>query len=208
MAKANVFRKPKGWIELICGPMFAGKSEELWRKLNRLQYAEIKYILFKPVIDTRNNEGLASRDGHKIKAINIKHSSEIIQHIKKMKTKPSVVAIDEAQFFDEQFADVCQYLADNKFNVYVAGLDTDFKGEPFKSILKVMAYAEKIIKLNAICTVCGAPATRTQRLINDKPANYNDPIIKVGDRESYEARCRMHHIVLGKPKLVSSNAKK
>jgi thymidine kinase len=111
-----------------------------------------------------------------------------------------VIAIDEAQFFDKNLPDVCQYLADHKFNVYVAGLDSDFRGEPFKSILKIMSYAERIIKLNAICTVCGAPATRTQRIINNKPANYNDPIIKVGDSESYEARCRAHHIVPDKPK--------
>lgn len=201
MAKANVFRKPKGWIELICGPMFAGKSEELWRKLNRLQYAEIKYVLFKPFIDTRDNDQLVSRDGRKIKAIGIKNSIDIIKHIAKLKSKPSVVAIDEAQFFDEDLPDVCQYLADHKFNVYVAGLDNDFRGEPFKSILKIMAYAEKIIKLNAICTVCGAPATRTQRIIDGKPAKYLDPIIKVGDHESYEARCRMHHVVLEKPTI-------
>jgi thymidine kinase len=126
---------------------------------------------------------------------------EIIKYIKKLKSKPSVVAIDEAQFFDECLPDVCQYLADHKFNVYVAGLDNDFKGEPFTPILKIMAYAEKIIKLNAICTICGAPATRTQRIINGKPASYYDPIIKVGDSESYEARCRMHHIVPNKPKI-------
>ena len=202
MAKANVFRNPKGWIELICGPMFAGKSEELWRKLNRLQYADIKYVLFKPLTDTRDKSELVSRDGHKINAISIKNSMEIVKYIKRLKYKPTVVAIDEAQFFDHQLPEVCQYLADHKFNVYVAGLDSDFRGEPFKAILKIMAYAERIIKLNAICTVCGAPATRTQRIINNKSASYDDPIIKVGDSESYEARCRMHHIIPNKPKLV------
>lgn len=201
MAKANVFRKPKGWIELICGPMFAGKSEELWRKLNRLKYAEIKYALFKPITDTRDNNELVSRDGHKIKAISIKKATDIIKVVNKMKPKPSVIAIDEAQFLDEQLPDVCQYLADHKFNIYVASLDNDFRGEPFKSILRIMAFAEKIIKLNAICTICGASATRTQRIINGKPAKYYDPIIKIGDSESYEARCRMHHVVLDKPKI-------
>jgi thymidine kinase len=102
---------------------------------------------------------------------------------------------------DKHLADVCQYLADQKFNVYVAGLDNDFRGEPFPSILKLMAYAERIIKLNAVCTICGAPATRTQRLINNKPAKYNDPVYKIGDSESYEARCRIHHEVPNKPKL-------
>jgi thymidine kinase len=146
---------------------------------------------------------VVSRDGHRVKAITVKTSYDIINYIKKNKKNCHVVAIDEAQFFDNNLPDVCQYLADHKYNVYVVGLDTDFRGEPFAPMLKVMAFAEKIIKLNAICSVCGAPATRTQRIINNKPANYQDDIIQVGDNESYEARCRAHHIVIDKPKINS-----
>lgn len=200
MAKINAYKIPRGWVELICGPMFSGKTDELWRKLNRLNYADIQYIIFMPRIDTRTKQEIVSRDNHRMKSITVAKSTDIISYLKKIKNKVHYVAIDEAQFFDEDLPDVCQYLADNRFNVFVAGLDTDFRGVPFEVITKIMGIAEKIIKLNAICTVCGAPATRTQRIINGKPADYFDPIVKIGNYESYEARCRVHHIVTNKPK--------
>jgi thymidine kinase len=179
--------------------MFSGKSEELLRRLNRLQYADVKFLLFKPKIDTRTKRTVKSRDGRKNKAITIGSAKKIITYLHKHNLDVSVIGVDEAQFFDDGLGDVCELLANEGHIVYVAGLDLDFRGEPFKSMLTVMAYAEKITKLTAICTECGAPATRTQRLINGEPASYHSPLINVGDIEKYTARCRHHHIVKNKP---------
>lgn len=200
MPKLNAFNRQKGWIEVICGPMFAGKSEELLRKMNRLKYAEVDYVIFKPVIDTRTKDSVKSRDGRELKAVQVKKSSDIISHIKGLKNKPQVIAIDEIQFFDEQLPEVCDYLADNGFIIYAAGLDTDFRGIPFPNTANMMSIAESVIKLTAICTECGAPATRTQRLINGKPASFDSPTIVVGNTETYTARCRHHHYVKDGPK--------
>ncbi len=201
MAKLNAFNRQKGWIEVICGPMFAGKSEELLRKMNRLKYAEVDYLIFKPVIDTRTKNSVKSRDGRELKAINVKNSKDIIKHIKSLKDKPQVIAIDEIQFFDDELPQVCNYLADHGFIIYAAGLDSDFRGVPFKNTASLLATAENVIKLTAICTECGAPATRTQKLINGKPAPFDSPRIVVGNVETYTARCRHHHEVRGAPKI-------
>ncbi len=201
MAKLNAFNRQKGWIEVICGPMFAGKSEELLRKMNRLKYAEVDYLIFKPVIDTRTKNSVKSRDGRELKAINVKNSTDIIKHIKELKEKPQVIAIDEIQFFDDELPQVCNYLANHGFIIYAAGLDTDFRGVPFKNTASLLATAENVIKLTAICTECGAPATRTQKLINGKPAPFDSPRIVVGNVETYTARCRHHHEVKGAPKI-------
>lgn len=200
MPKLNAFNRQKGWIEVICGPMFAGKSEELLRKMNRLKYAEVDYVIFKPVIDTRTKDSVKSRDGRELKAVQVKKSADIISHIKGLKNKPQVIAIDEIQFFDEELPSVCDYLADNGFIIYAAGLDTDFRGVPFSNTANMMSIAESVIKLTAICTECGAPATRTQRLINGKPASFDSPTIIVGNTETYTARCRHHHYVKDGPK--------
>jgi thymidine kinase len=181
--------------------MFSGKSEELLRRLNRLKYADVDFVLFKPKIDTRTYKTVKSRDGRVNHAITVKSSCEIIEYLKMNKNDVSVIGIDEAQFFDEELGRVCELLANNGKIIYVAGLDLDFRGEPFKSLLTVMAYAEKITKLTAICTECGAPGTRTQRIIDGSPASYYSPVIKVGDVEVYTARCRHHHIVKDKPIL-------
>ncbi|MDE7433610.1 MAG: thymidine kinase [Mycoplasmoidaceae bacterium] len=201
MAKLNAFNRQKGWIEVICGPMFAGKSEELLRKMNRLKYAEVDYVIFKPVIDTRTKNTIKSRDGRELEAIQVKKSTDIIQHIKALKVKPQVIAIDEIQFFDKELPYVCEYLADNGFIIYAAGLDSDFRGEPFPNTANLLALAENVIKLTAICTECGAPATRTQKLIDGKPAPYDSPRIVVGNTETYTARCRHHHVVDQKKKI-------
>lgn len=194
--KLNAFNKPKGWIEVICGPMFAGKSEELLRRINRFKYADISYIIFKPKIDTRNSNA-SSRDGRTIKSVSINSSTDIINYLEKYesthKTKIDAIAIDEAQFLDEELGSICNKLANLGYVVYVSGLDLDFRGIPFPTMANVLAYADHVTKLTAICTVCGAEANRTQRLINDEPARISDPIIKIGDKESYEARCRQHH---------------
>lgn len=181
--------------------MFAGKSEELLRKMNRLKYAEVDYLIFKPVIDTRTKNSVKSRDGRELKAINVKNSKDIIKHIKSLKDKPQVIAIDEIQFFDDELPQVCNYLADHGFIIYAAGLDSDFRGVPFKNTASLLATAENVIKLTAICTECGAPATRTQKLINGKPAPFDSPRIVVGNVETYTARCRHHHEVRGAPKI-------
>jgi thymidine kinase len=181
--------------------MFAGKSEELLRRINLLQYADVDYLLFKPKVDTRTKSTSKSRDGRSKQAIVVTTAIEILDYVKKHdcnKEKP-VIAIDEAQFFDEHLGDICEDLANCGYIVYVAGLDMDFRGEPFPSMLKLLAYAEKVIKLTAICTVCGAPATKTQRLIDWQPAAYNTPVVKIGNTESYTARCRHHHMVKDKP---------
>lgn len=201
MPKRNAFKQPRGWIEFICGPMFSGKSEELFRKLNKLQFAGIKYIIFKHSVDFRDGDYLRCRNGQKLKAILVNHSQDVYDYFIKCKQKPHVIAIDEVQFFDEGIADVCIFLAENGVNVYVAGIENNFRGEPFPSCYKLLAAAERVLKLTAICTVCGAPATRTQRLVDGKPADYNGPMItpKGAKNITYTARCRRHHFVPNKP---------
>lgn len=199
MAKFNAFRKEKGWIELICGPMFAGKSEELLRRLKRLEYADVSYLLFKPSIDSRTKKCVASRDGRKMKAIEFNDPYEILYYVLENVVHPQVVAIDEAQFADIKIVKVCEGLADAGVIVYVAALDRDFKNEPFPVVAQLSCYAEHITKLSAVCTECGAPGTVTQRLIENKPAVYNSPLIQIGNYESYTVRCRHHHKIPGKP---------
>lgn len=188
-----------GWIEVVCGPMFAGKTEELIRRINRLKYANKNYRVFKPAIDDRYaDEAVVSHNGTGAEAIPISQASEILQHIDHT---VEAIAIDEVQFLDEHVVNVCEYLANNGVRVIVSGLDMDFKGEAFPVVSELLSCAEFITKLTAICMRCGAPATRSQRLIDGKPANYNDPIILVGADESYEARCRHCHKVEGHPRL-------
>ena len=187
----------KGWIEVICGPMFAGKSEELIRRVKTLSYAHQKIVAFKPAIDNRyDKSAIESHDGEKYQAFAIKSAEDILPLVE---SDVQVVAIDEVQFFKDSIVSICESLADRGVRVIVAGLDTDFRGEPFGVMPLLLARAEFVTKLSAACTVCGCAATRTQRLVDGKPANYDDPIILVGAKESYEARCRKHHIVPNKP---------
>lgn len=189
----------KGWLEVITGPMFAGKSEELIRRVKTLSYTKMKIIAFKPAIDDRYDKtAIASHDGAKYEAYAIKNAQSILELVKE---DAQVVAIDEIQFFDMSIVKICEELADRGIRVIAAGLDLDFKGEPFGPMPELLARAEFVTKLSAVCTVCGCAATRTQRLIDGKPADFNDPIIKVGAKENYEARCRKHHIVPNKPKF-------
>jgi len=183
-----------GWIELICGSMFSGKTEELIRRVRRAQIARQKVQVFKPVLDDRYGvERVMSHNGVHVEATPVRSAQEILELLEDDTT---VVAIDEAQFFDWTIADVCNALADRGLRVIVAGLDMDFRGEPFGPMPLLMAQAEEVDKLQAICVVCGAPASRTQRLINGRPASYDDPVIMVGASEVYEARCRRCHQVL------------
>ncbi len=182
-----------GSIEVITGSMFSGKTDEMIRRLRRATIARQKVQVFKPVIDNRYHvERVTSHAGTAFDAIPIQSSADIWNHLEKDTT---VVAIDEAQFFDEDIVNVVTKLADKGIRVIVAGLDTDFRAEPFGCMPVFMSIAERVDKLQAICMVCGEPACRTQRLVNNKPAHYDDPIIIVGASEMYEARCRKHHEV-------------
>jgi thymidine kinase len=155
-------------------------------------------MVFKPTIDNRYEQGhVVSHDHNKTHSINISESKEILEYVKK---DTQVVAIDEIQFLDEAAVDICEYLADKGLRVIVSGLDRDFRGEPFSFMPKLLSLAEYVTKLTAICVKCHTPATRTQRIINGKPAKFDDPIILVGAKDSYEARCRDCHEVPNKPK--------
>lgn len=188
-----------GWIEVIAGSMYAGKTEELLRRIRRIEYAKKDVIVFKPCIDNRySNDEVVSHNNSRVKSINISSASEIYKHLEK--ELPYAIAIDEVQFLDKEAVNVCEHFANLGVRVIVAGLDKDFRGEPFGVMPELLARAEYVTKLDAICQVCGAPATRTQRLINGVPARYDDPIILVGAKEQYEARCRHCHVVLGKEK--------
>jgi thymidine kinase len=187
-----------GWIEIVCGSMFSGKTEELLRRVRRAEIARKKIQVFKPAIDNRygqvrvaSHNGVARED-----AVVVACAAELLAQVR---PDTDVVAIDEVQFFDMAIADVCDELADRGMCVIVAGLDQDFRGEPFGPMTQLLARAERVDKLNAICVVCSASASRTQRLIDGKPARYDDPVILVGGSESYEARCRSCHEVPGKP---------
>ncbi|WFE13906.1 thymidine kinase [Bacillus atrophaeus] len=183
--------KQSGWLELICGSMFSGKSEELIRRVKRATYAKQEARVFKPAIDNRySEEAVVSHNGTSMTSHVIAAPAEIWNHISET---TDVIAVDEVQFFDRMIIEVLSSLADKGYRVIAAGLDMDFRGEPFGVVPDLMAMAETVTKLQAVCSVCGSPASRTQRLINGKPASYDDPIILVGASESYEARCRHHH---------------
>ena len=184
-----------GWIEVICGSMFAGKTEELCRRIRRIQYAKKSYVVFKPVIDNRySDKEVVSHNNTRVKSVNVSGSKEIRDYLDG-KALPYAVAIDEVQFFDKDVVSLCEELANRGVRVICAGLDKDFRGEPFGVMPELLARAEYVTKLNAICQVCGNIATRTQRIIDGKPAYYEDPVIMVGAKESYEARCRHCHEV-------------
>jgi len=182
-----------GCVEVICGSMFCGKTEELIRRVRRATIAKQAVQVFKPHIDNRYSvEHVSSHSGQNVDAIPIETAQEII-NCKEATT--TVVAIDEAQFFDDNIVNIVEQLADRGIRVIVAGLDLDFRAEPFGPMPQLMCLAETVTKLHAICVVCGEEASRTQRLVNGKPARYDDPIIMVGATEVYEARCRKHHVV-------------
>ena len=188
-----------GYIEVISGCMFAGKTEELIRRIKTLEFAKKNVLVFKPAIDNRySNTKVVSHAGSSVESIVVPDARSILDFVK---DDTDVIAIDEVQFFDEDVLLVCNYLAKKGKRVMCAGLDTDFRAEPFGVIPRLITDAEFVTKLTAVCMKCGAPATRTQRLVNGKPAQYTDPIIMVGAAEAYEARCRHCHEVIGKPEI-------
>ena len=183
-----------GWIEVIAGVMFSGKSEELIRRVRRAMIAKKKVQVFKSHLDERY-QGLyavSSHDGRSVEAIPIDSSMQIAQQLNML---ADVIAIDEAQFLDAGIVPLVRSFAMRGLRVIIAGTDTDFRGEPFGAMPQLMADAELVDKLHAICVICGGPASRNQRIIDGRPATYDSPTIMVGGRESYEARCRHCHQV-------------
>ena len=195
-----------GWIEVITGCMYAGKTEELLRRIRRIGFAKKTYLSFRPGIDNRYSKTeIVSHNKNKIQTIVVANAKEIYDFLVEYEKKnnlPYAIAIDEVQFFDDAVVDLCEYLADRGVRVIVAGLNTNFKGEPFGIMKDLIARAEYVTKLSAICQVCGAVATRTQRIVNGREASYNDEVILVGATESYEARCRHCHVVYDKPDIL------
>jgi len=190
--------KSKGSLEVICGTMFSGKSEELIRRLRRARIAKQNIIIFKHSIDDRHeSEDVISHDGNKLNA----HATDNIATLFELAHQDNidVIGIDEVQFFTNDIILVICKLVDAGKRVVVAGLDLDFRGIPFGCVPTLMAIADHVTKLHAICTACGKDAHFTQRLVNGKPAKHNDPIILVGAQEAYQARCRGCYTIDKKP---------
>lgn len=186
-------------LKLITGPMFSGKSEELVRHLRRYTIANIPIVVLNHALDIRYGvKKIVSHSKESWDSVAVKESSQILSHIN---SETKTVIIDEVQFFDSGIIAVISRLRKENRNVIAAGLDTDFRGKPFGPIPELLALAEEVIKLKAVCAICNEwNATRTQRLLkNGKPAPYSDPLIKVGAHDSYQARCIAHHEVPGEP---------
>ena len=188
------FQLTGGWIEVIAGVMFSGKSEELIRRVRRAMIARKRVQVFKSHLDGRYSGiyAISSHDGRSVEAVPVDSSTQIAQCLDPM---ARVIAIDEAQFLDDSIVDLTTSLAARGRRVILAGTDTDFRGEPFGPMPQLMAIAEVVDKLHAICVLCGSPASRNQRLVEGRPARYDSPVIQVGGTDSYEARCRACHQV-------------
>ncbi len=188
------FQASGGWMEVIAGVMFSGKTEELLRRVRRATIARKRVQVFKSHLDDRYAGlwAISSHDRRTFEATPVDSSAQILLRLDPM---AQVIAIDEAQFLDAGVVQVASSLADRGRRVILAGTDTDFRGEPFGAMPQLMAVSEVVDKLHAICVLCGSPASRNQRLIDGKPAPYESPTIMVGSADSYEARCRACHIV-------------
>jgi thymidine kinase len=184
-----------GWVEVITGCMFSGKTEELLRRLRRAEIAGQDVAAFTPNVDDRfGTATIGSHVGRRIEA-DVVDTEDPLPGMCESLNGESVVAVDEANFFSGALVEACDELADDGRRVVVSGTDQTFRGEPFAPLPALIATAEYVDKLQAICTLCGEPATRNQRLIGGEPAHYDDPTIMVGAEESYEARCRSCHTV-------------
>ncbi len=180
--------KALGSVTIVTGSMFAGKSEELIRLARRALYAKKKVQVFKPAIDTRYDQAMVvTHMGVKLEAVPVRNVADLKSKIDK---DTEVVLIEEAQFFDASLVPLVVDLADKGREVICAGLDQDFRREPFGPMPQLLAVADNVVKLRAICMNCGAPASHTYRVIDGKPAHWDDPIVLIGATESYEARCR------------------
>jgi thymidine kinase len=183
-----------GFVEVVAGSMFSGKTEELLRRLRRAEIAGQDVAAFTPAIDDRYGKTtIGSHEGRQWEAQVVDNVGDGVWEIQDHLNGEEVVAIDEANFFDQALVNVCNVLANDGRRVIVSGTDITFRGEPFTPLPELMAIAEYVDKLQAICTVCGEPATRNQRLVDGEPAHVDDPTIVVGAEESYEARCRNCH---------------
>jgi thymidine kinase len=189
------FQLTGGWVEVIAGSMFSGKSEELIRRVRRSMIAKKRVQVFKSHLDNRYTGvfSVGSHDGRTVEAVPVDSAAQVAT---RLDPNAQVIAIDEVQFLDDAIVALAGDLADRGRRVILAGIDTDFRGEPFGPMPKLLCLAEVVDKLHAICVMCGAPATRNQRLVDGKPAHWDSPLIMVGGTESYEARCRQCHQVL------------
>jgi thymidine kinase len=180
--------KAEGKLIVVCGSMFAGKSEEVIRRARRSLYAKRKVQVFKPSIDKRYDESMV------VTHMGVKHEAVPVRNVAELRTlvasDTEVILLEEAQFFDDSLIELCVQWADEGREVICAGLDQDFRRKPFGPMPGLLAAADEVVKLRAICIKCGAPASHTQRIIDGKPAHKNDPVILIGATESYEARCR------------------
>jgi thymidine kinase len=190
--------KPRGTIEVITGCMFSGKTEELIREVRRAEFAKKRILVFDHSLDDQRyaHGRVSSHSGWQLETYSAASSDAIWQRLSQAQL--DLIAIDEAQFFDG-LPHVCEKAATQGIRVIAVGLNQDFRGEPFEVMAELMARADRVRLLTAICMVCGADATRTQRLINGKPAPYNSPRIEIGGQEKYQARCRGCHEIPGKP---------
>ncbi|MEN9508304.1 MAG: thymidine kinase [Gemmatimonadota bacterium] len=188
------FHATGGWIEVVAGVMFSGKTEELLRRVRRATIARKRVQVFKSHLDDRyaGMWAVSSHDKRTFDATPVDTSAQILLRLDPM---AQVIAVDEAQFLDAGIVSVATSLANRGRRVILAGTDTDFRGEPFGAMPQLMAVAEVVDKLHAICVLCGNAASRNQRLIDGKPASYESPTIMVGAADSYEARCRACHVV-------------
>ncbi|MDP7321634.1 MAG: thymidine kinase [Bacteriovoracaceae bacterium] len=181
----SIIMQGHGGIEVVCGPMFSGKTEELIRRVKRAQIAKQRVQIFKPAIDVRYDEKkVVSHSSQAIQSEPVQKATDILI---RLKDTTRIIAIDEIQFFDEEIVTVVKKLADRGYRVICAGLDLDFRGIPFGPMPMLLALADNVQKIQAICTVCGAPATRSQRL-----SDSNDTVL-LGEKEAYDARCRAHY---------------
>ncbi len=186
-----------GQLEVICGCMFSGKTEELIRRLKRATYARQRVQVFKHALDDRYDEmAVASHNGQRLPTVPAASTGDILGALR---PGVEVVGIDEVQFFGPEVVPLLEALVGRGVRVIVSGLDQDFRGEPFGPIPQLLARAEHVDKLSAICTACGQPATRTQRLVDGRPAPYDGEVVSIGSSEKYEPRCRACHQVPGRP---------
>ena len=195
-------RAPLGAITVICGSMFSGKTEELIRLVRRAMHARKKVQVFKSSLDTRcETTVIRTHDDTRFNAVSVSDSKTLESLLE---PGVQVVGIEEVQFLDEAVVPLCQRLADQGVQVFVAGLDQDFRGQPFSFMPQLLSLADNVMKLHAICKVCGEEASRTQRLVDGRPAAWDEPTILIGADESYEARCRRCHHVRNIPKQYQS----
>lgn len=176
---------------MVCGSMFAGKTEELIRRARRSLYAKKSLQVFKPALDDRYDDTMV------VTHMGARHEATPVRTVTELRAalllETDIVLIEEVQFFEGEVVDLCVELADRGVEVVCAGLDQDFRREPFGPMARLLCVADEVVKLRAVCTVCGEEASHTQRLVDGRPASPDDPIILIGASESYEARCRAHH---------------